>query len=117
MKETEVMGLFAVAGIEVLRREALIDGYGYQASDPRLFEHPLRCVWWFIKTKYGWVKIGWRKRVISIEWEDTPIRKIITSDDVTKDQTYVHAWSEEDALKYLKALSCEFSKLSTSTNK
>ena len=59
---------------------------------------------WLVKTSYGLIQIGWRKRVIAIEWSDTPIRTIVTDDNVTKSDTMVHAWSEETALKYLKAL-------------
>ena len=107
MKKTQIAGLFALAGIEALRLEALIDGYGYPPDDPRFYETPPRCAWWMVKTPHGWVKIGPRKRVIAIDWSDTPVRKVITEDSVTKSEIGVHAWGEEDALRYLKTLAVE----------
>ena len=104
MKHEEVKGLFALAGIKVLNIKPLPDGYGYSPEDPRYFETNPRGVWWFVKTTNGWIEIGWRKRVININWEDTPIRKIITTDDVTKSETNVHAWNIPKALEYLTAI-------------
>lgn len=104
MKLEQVKGLFAIAGIKVLATKALCDGYGYQPDDDRFLKEPMRTVWWFVKTPSGWVEIGWRKRVISINWSDTPIRKIVTEDDVTKGEDYAHAWEMGDALKYLTFL-------------
>ena len=104
MKPDEVQAIFALARIPVLASKALIDGYGYGPHDPRLYETPPRCVWWFVKTPFGWIEIGWRKRVISIDWTDTKVRKIITVDYTTKDETSVHAWTEAKAIEYLTAL-------------
>jgi hypothetical protein len=59
--------------------------------------------WWLVRTPAGLVQIGWRKRVINIDWSDTDVRTVVTSDDVTKTETYVHAWSEAKALEYLSA--------------
>lgn len=104
MKRAEAMAIFTLAGIVVLKIKPLPDGYGYDPDDSRYFETVPRCVWWFVKTKAGWIEIGWRKRVISIDWSDTPVRAIVTQDDVTKEDTYVHAWTQEDAVKYLRNL-------------
>lgn len=109
MKIEEVKGLFALAGIPVLNIKPLPDGYGYSPDDPRYYETPPRCAWWFVKTAAGWVEVGWRKRVININWEDTPVRKVITADDVTKSETTVHAWDTSKALEYLTALKLEMS--------
>lgn len=103
MKEKEVMGLFALAKIPVLGIKALIDGYGYSPDDSHYYETLPRCAWWFVKTSVGWIEIGWRKRVISINWEHTIIRKVITTDDVTKSETDVHAYGLAKALEYLIA--------------
>lgn len=62
--------------------------------------------WWLIFTDRGPIIIGRRKRVFSISWQDTDIRFVVTTDDVTKDQTMVHAWSLPKALEYLIALQC-----------
>lgn len=63
--------------------------------------------WLLVRTSRGMVKLGWRKRVISIDWSDTPLRKVITADEVTKDETIVHAWGKVKALEYLTALAGE----------
>lgn len=104
MKKQEAISLFTLAGIEVLNTKPLPDGYGYTPDDPRYFEMPPRCAWWFVKTCAGWVEIGWRKRVISINWQDTHVRQVITEDDVTKEDTYVHAYDFGKALEYLMKL-------------
>lgn len=67
--------------------------------------------WWLVITPYGPIKIGKRKRVTEIDWLDTKLRKIITSDDVTKTDTYVHAWSPLKLVEYMIALSYELKTL------
>lgn len=104
MTEAECRALFTLAGFEVLHVKALIDGYSYDPSDHRYFETLPRQVWWFVKTQYGWIEIGWRKRVIQIDWSETGISAEVTTDDVTKHNALVHAWSVEKALEYLRAL-------------
>ena len=91
---------FLLAGIEVLSHWELQNQYW-----PRGYlEYVVRSPWWLVKTHVGLIKIGRRKRVWSIDWKDTPIRKIVTDDDVTKDLHYVHAWTEEKLIEYLKVL-------------
>lgn len=60
--------------------------------------------WWLAMTDIGPVIVGWRNRVIAIAWSDTPKRGIVTQDDVTKDETLVHAWSYAKAVEYLAEL-------------
>lgn len=102
MKAEEVKSLFTLAGIPVETMWELSNQYLPVCDDYLKLraEHP----WWLVKTPQGLIKIGWRKRVISINWEDTPLRMHVTADDVTKDMTAVHAWSVDDALKYLRVL-------------
>ena len=66
---------------------------------------------WLVKTPCGLIEIGWRKRVISIDWSDTPIRVIVTTDDTTKTDTSVHAWTEVAAMTYLEALGREMERV------
>lgn len=109
LKQDEVRALFTLAGIAVLDMEALVDGYAHQPSDPYFFEMPPLQVWWFVKTEHGWIKIGWRKRVIHIEWKDTDMRfENFTTDDVTKTPFYVHAWGISKAQEYLSILGEKF---------
>ncbi len=61
--------------------------------------------WFVVTTKVGRIKIGWRKRVMAIDWSDT--RGTGTSDylfkdeDVTKDDKGIHAWDLERAKFYI----------------
>lgn len=99
----EIQAIFTLAGIEVEKFFALENGYWPKMPSYFAIATP----WYLAKTKLGLIKIGNRKRVIQIEWADTMIRKIITSDDVTKSETMVHAWNTDKAVEYLRALSHE----------
>ena len=62
--------------------------------------------WWLVMTKVGPIVIGWRKRVISIDWEGTPVRGMMTphGDDVTSGLDHCHAWGYPKAAQYLTTL-------------
>lgn len=109
MKKEQVVALFTLAKIEILDIYEILNEYwpNTQSYFKLMMENP----WWLVQTKVGFIKIGPRKRVISIDWGKTPIRKIVTSDDVTKDETYVHAWTDQKALEYLVELGKEISRL------
>jgi len=64
--------------------------------------------WFIVSTPDGDIKIGWRKRVINIEWLDNYKRftETFVSEDVTRGGTLngvrnIHAWSVEKAVEYL----------------
>jgi hypothetical protein len=107
MKKETVQSLFQLANIEVLGMWELMNQYWPRSYHELVIENP----WWLVKTKAGLIEIGNRKRVMSISWEDTNIRKVLTSDDTTKSETYIHAWTDEKALEYLKTLGVEISAL------
>ena len=100
MTEQQAAALFLLAGFEVSKLYRFENQYWPEAYVDERKNSP----WWLATTKYGAIKIGWRKRVISINWEDTQIRIIATEDNVTKEDTYVHAWSYVKALQYLTAV-------------
>jgi hypothetical protein len=112
--EQKMRVLFTLAGIEIISVWKLPNGYwpevlpddwsdhGQVSVFVRYAELRASSPWWLVKTHAGLIKIGWRKRVLNIEWSDTPIRAIITDDDVTKEPTMVHAWSELKAVEYLQ---------------
>lgn len=104
MTEKDARALLTLAGFKVEKAKALVDGYSYPPDDPRFYEECPRCVWWFLKTDIGWIEIGWRKRVLAIDWSETPLRAVVTDDDVTKDECSVHAYSVSKALEYLEKL-------------
>lgn len=102
MNRDQVLAIFVLAGISVLKTWELPNGYwpkhpGYEAlreASP----------WWLIRTPMGLIEIGWRKRVIHIDWSDTEFKAKIGQADVTKTDTMIHAWSELDAVANLKEL-------------
>lgn len=100
MNEEQAKALFLLAGFTVSRLHRLENKYWPDAY----VEERRRSPWWLAITEFGPIEIGWRKRVISISWEDTPARVVITENDVTKDLTLVHAYSYVKALEYLTAL-------------
>jgi hypothetical protein len=69
--------------------------------------------WYNVKTPQGNILIGWRKRVINIDWEglvkpfpnaketNKKIKNLFVKEDVTKGETYIHAWGWEKAAEYL----------------
>lgn len=78
--------------------------------------------WFMFHTIDGDIKIGWRKRVISIEWQknfkDFDFEALFGDEDVTKWQQGkvrgIHAWGSEKAYEYLskvqKAVNPNYSK-------
>lgn len=63
--------------------------------------------WFLFRTEHGLIKIGWRKRVIAIDWSDTGLRKVISKDDVTMSTYDIHAWGYGKAVTYLSILNDE----------
>jgi len=102
MNEEQARALFVLAGIPVTKLHKLENKYW--PDHPDYADVRRRSPWWLATTPFGPIEIGWRKRVISISWEDTPARQVVTDDDVTKDDTGVHAYSYVKALEYLTAL-------------
>jgi hypothetical protein len=109
---TEFGSLLTLSGIEVTGMWELPNRYWPRIAhevgrDPEFIHYmTLReaSPWWLVRTPVGMIVMGWRKRVINIDWSDTPVRAVITTDDVTKSETGVHAYSMENALRYLTAL-------------
>jgi hypothetical protein len=92
--------LMVLAGYTITKYWELANAYWPLHPDYDDVREP----WWLFLTDRGLIMIGWRKRVINIDWSATPIRKIVTGDNVTKSTDMVHAYSEEKALEYLKEL-------------
>jgi len=66
-----------------------------------------RCApWLLVNTGLGIFKIGWRKRVINIDWNGLKLNLIslFKNEDVTKGPTYIHAWGWKKAEEYLKKI-------------
>lgn len=65
---------------------------------------PLR-PWFLITTPKGPIKIGWRNRVIEINWNESvieyPAAALFPDEDVTKMGKIIHAWGYDKAYEYL----------------
>jgi len=64
--------------------------------------------WLKVATHKGTIVIGWRKRVINIDWSESNIagsaNDLFPAEDVTKDGKLIHAWGYEKAKEYLAKL-------------
>jgi len=65
------------------------------------------CAPWFkVETEVGTITIGWRKRVINVDWSETPhkgkdLMSLFASEEVTKGGGFIHAWGIDKAVEYL----------------
>jgi hypothetical protein len=99
MDKKHLLALLLLAGIE---HKAVYEiANQYWPDVPDYYETRRSSPWWLIQTPAGLIEIGWRKRVISIDWSATAIRGLVTDDNVTKDETMVHAWGYDKAVEYL----------------
>ncbi len=98
----EAEAAFTLAGWTIAHRWELANGYWPDSPD----YDDVRSPWWLFLTPapVGLIRWGRRKRVIEIEWAASAFRGIVTTDDVTKSDTYVHAHTVEDAVTYLRIL-------------
>jgi hypothetical protein len=70
------------------------------------------CAPWFtVSTDIGEITIGWRKRVINIDWEkvvkegdEGRLLELFASENVTKGGGGIHAWGWDKAVEYLMIL-------------
>jgi len=62
--------------------------------------------WVRVKTPWGGIVMGWRKRVINLTWSDTKcdVGDAFEAEDVTKGPHMIHAWSVDKAIEYLTTL-------------
>lgn len=98
--ETSFREIFAKAGFMFSVMHHLPNGYTHDSSGPP---------WFTVETEVGSITLGWRKSVIIIDWSETPhagkdILQLFAAEDVTKDKTYIHAWSKEKAVEYLSKI-------------
>jgi hypothetical protein len=87
-------------GINVLRMKKIENEYSsYDGYAP----------WYLVTAKFNTgeavFKIGWRKRVINIEFmnvgKQMSVESLFPKEDVTKGAKYIHAWGTEKCIEYL----------------
>lgn len=100
-EKEEILKLFEGKNIFV---EEIPNGY---CNQPCCVNLP----WFIVTTPIGCIKIGWRKRVIAIDWARTIQRKtaneLFPNEDVTKGAQDIHAWGYEKAKEYLDVIHVE----------
>ena len=67
----------------------------------RYWQHDYATPWFEVSTQYGVIVIGWRKRVINLDWSATGIVAPVPGEDVTCGEGWTHAWGEDKATEYL----------------
>lgn len=100
--EDKMRAMFELAGLKIIRVWKL--KHGYWPDYPEYAEVIARTPWFLVKTQFGLIEIGPRKRVISIDWSDTSLRVNVTEENVTKSTSMVHAYTVLKAIEYLKVL-------------
>lgn len=97
--------LLACFGPAPIYAEPIPNGYCHRAC----CEHR---PWFKVATPIGYVRIGWRKRVIVVDWSEAPLvlstaEKLFPGEETTKDGRMIHAWSYEKTREYIAALFAE----------
>lgn len=110
--EQHVRALCLLSGISIENLWRLENGYW--PDNPHYGDVRRASPWWLVKTPDGMVRMGWRKRVLSVDWSDTPVRIIVTEDNVTKDETLFHAYDYPKAVEYLTQLARAMARHATS---
>jgi hypothetical protein len=113
---------FTDAGLGPIFMEPIPNEY-HRADDPYAMGEP----WYNVATPIGYIKIGWRKRVINIDWTRTTLKSLVEEkygdgkprppggeelfptivkegETTTLGDFYVHAYGYEKATKYLKVM-------------
>jgi len=98
-EERKIRDIFEKAGFQVVKMTSMLNQYC--PCD--------KCAPWFdVETEFGTVRIGWRKRVINIEWDRLDSKEaflyLFHDEDVTKGNDGIHAWGWDKAEDYLSRL-------------
>jgi hypothetical protein len=99
----------AVEEAVAFRRLFLTAGYGEVAMTtvPNCYgSESYRGPWFEVEVPAGTIVIGWRKRVVNIDWSSTGRDLTHRFHDVTntKGQYHVHAWTDDEVVDYLRRI-------------
>lgn len=91
---------------EAMIEEAGFEDYEIEAVTNQYGSGDYRGSWFRVNTRSGKpLLVGWRKRVIDIQWSPEDFRGDITNgDEVTRSDRNAHAWTRDDAVRYLENL-------------
>ncbi len=77
----------------------------YVKAIPNEYGENMDFPWFNVTTSKGVIKIGWRSRVINIDWSDSDIKskaeELFPEERVTKGDHYIHAWDYDKAKEYI----------------
>ena len=97
----ELTELFELAGFDTIHVETIDSEYCREAC---CYKYP----WIIVTTKKGRIKLGWRKRVINLDWSESDItamgESLFKGESTTIGEKYIHCWGKDKALEYLKKL-------------
>lgn len=100
----ELTELFKSAGFETIHVETIDNQY---CSEACCYKSP----WIIVSTIKGRIKLGWRKRVMNLDWSESDIKAVGTElfkgEETTTGKRYIHCWSKNKAIEYLKKLRME----------
>ena len=104
-QEEKFRELFTSAGFKDLRLSAIQNEYCACNECPP---------WFNVNTEFGTIKIGWRKRVVNIDWSslieslrkcgelpNRSISSLFEDESVTKGENSIHAWGYDNVTEYL----------------
>ncbi|NUP08382.1 MAG: hypothetical protein HOW73_20220 [Polyangiaceae bacterium] len=109
--------------IQQIANDAGLEG-AFVVPIPTEYDRSGRRTWALLCTPWGDIKVGWRKRVINIDWSDVVERacaghryearerlrsvfdgtELFKNQETTKEQALVHAWSAAKAAEYLREI-------------
>lgn len=100
-QEKILRDIFEKVGFQIIEMTPIENEYG--SGD-------WRGPWFLINTQFGIFKIGWRKRVIKIDWSNIvntlkiDLLSLFEKENVTQSKDFIHAWSYEKVEEYLKKI-------------
>jgi hypothetical protein len=99
--DDEKNGIISLFGDRAIYVEEIPNGYCNEYCCKHL-------PWFIVTTTKGRIKIGWRKRVIDINWADSRIQEhadtLFPDEDTTKYHRGIHAWGLDKAKEYINIL-------------
>lgn len=109
---TEMRRVFDDAGLHPIFIEEIPNEYSARPHDP----------WLIVTTRIGHFKIGWRKRVIVLNWSRTIVKTkadfLFGGEQVTMDALghEIHCWGYEKATEYVRKITAEAPAWQTATS-
>jgi len=102
--KNRLVAAFASAGLDHVFVKEIPNEYWPETYHLERLVNP----WYLITTKVGTFKVGWRKRVLNLSWEDTILNvdgnKVFNSNEQTCGNNYVHCSNEADLINALVKL-------------